>query len=169
MGPAHCRKRHSFRRSARAGSGNGTRSEYSLEERGHPGGPSSRQRVQVLQPSFIIPKKDVGLCPILDLRHLNGSVMRLKFRMIFIEHVVSQTRSEDWFVTINLKDAYFHISILPHRREFLRFALGAKFTYTGFFLSALHSHPALSRSVWMLFWLLCDSRASTYSTTLTFG
>ncbi len=26
-----------------------------------------------------------------------------------------QIRSEDWFVTIDLKDAYFHISILPYR------------------------------------------------------
>ena len=28
-------------------------------------------------------------------------------------------------------------------------------------------HPALSRSVWMLRWLRCDSRASTYCITLT--
>ncbi len=35
-------------------------------------------------------------------------------------------RSEDWFVTIDLKDAYFHISILPYRRKFLRFALGGR-------------------------------------------
>ncbi len=37
-----------------------------------------------------------------------------------------QIRSEDWFVTIDLKDAYFHISILPYRRKFLRFALGGR-------------------------------------------
>ncbi|KAL0149336.1 hypothetical protein M9458_055374 [Cirrhinus mrigala] len=36
--------------------------------------------------------------------------------------VVSHIRSEDWFVTIDLKDAYFHVSILPHHRKFLRFA-----------------------------------------------
>ncbi|KAL0199702.1 hypothetical protein M9458_002889, partial [Cirrhinus mrigala] len=57
---------------------------------------------------FIVPKKDGGLRPILDLRLLNRSVMRLK--------------SEDWFVTIDLKDAYFHVSILPQHRKFLRFA-----------------------------------------------
>ncbi len=38
------------------------------------------------------------------------------------ETIVAQIRSEDWFVTIDLKDAYFHISILPYRRKFLRFA-----------------------------------------------
>ncbi|KAI2646068.1 Transposon Ty3-G Gag-Pol polyprotein [Labeo rohita] len=71
---------------------------------------------------FIVPKKDGGLRPILDLRLLNRSVKRLKFKMLTIKQVVSQIRSEDWFVTIDLKDAYFHISILPHHRKFLRFA-----------------------------------------------
>ncbi|KAI2668522.1 Transposon Tf2-11 polyprotein [Labeo rohita] len=71
---------------------------------------------------FIVPKKDGGLLPILDLRLLNRSVMRLKFKMLNINQVVSQIRSEDWFVTIDLKDAYFHVSILPQHRKFLRFA-----------------------------------------------
>ncbi|KAI2658972.1 ORF V: Enzymatic polyprotein [Labeo rohita] len=65
LGPAHCRARlsHSVRRftsavqrglshfgGSRAGSGNGARSSYSPEEGGHRGGPSSVQRVRVLQP-----------------------------------------------------------------------------------------------------------------------
>ncbi len=75
---------------------------------------------------FIVPKKDGGLRPILDLRLLNCSVMRLKFKMLTVKQVVSQIRSEDWFVTIDLKDAYFHISILPSHRKFLRFAFRGK-------------------------------------------
>ncbi|KAL0151218.1 hypothetical protein M9458_053409, partial [Cirrhinus mrigala] len=69
---------------------------------------------------YIVPKKDGGLRPILDLRQLNRSVMRLKFRMLTVSQVVSQTK--DWFVTIDLKDVYFHVSILPQHRKFLRFA-----------------------------------------------
>ncbi|KAL0188110.1 hypothetical protein M9458_015209, partial [Cirrhinus mrigala] len=57
---------------------------------------------------FIVPKKDGGLRPILDLRQLNHSVMQLKFKMLTVSQMVSQTRSEDWFVTIDLKGAYFH-------------------------------------------------------------
>ncbi len=42
---------------------------------------------------FIVPKKDGGLPPILDLRRLNHSVMRLKFRMLTIaSHVPNQVR-----------------------------------------------------------------------------
>ncbi len=56
--------------------------------------------------------------------------MRLKFKMLTLRQVVSQIRSEDWFVTIDLKDAYFHISILPTHslthRKFLRFGFGCK-------------------------------------------
>ncbi|KAL0177259.1 hypothetical protein M9458_026153, partial [Cirrhinus mrigala] len=71
---------------------------------------------------FIVPKKDGGLRPIIDVCRLNRSVMRLKFKMLTLKQVVSQIRSEDWFVTIDLKDAYFHVSILPQHRKFLRFA-----------------------------------------------
>ncbi len=46
--------------------------------------------------------------------------------MLTLKQVVSQIRSEDWFVWIDLKDAYFHVSILPTRKKFLRFAFGGK-------------------------------------------
>ncbi len=54
---------------------------------------------------FIVPRKDGGLRPILDLRHLNRSLRRFRFKMLTIPTIVSQIRSEDWFVTIGLKDA----------------------------------------------------------------
>ncbi len=64
--------------------------------------------------------------PIIDLRQLNHSVSQLKFKMLTLRQVVSQIRSKDWFVTIDLKDAYFHVSIHPCHRKFLRFAFGGK-------------------------------------------
>ncbi len=51
---------HSHAGGSRPGSDNGTRSEHSPEEGGHRGGPSSRQRVRVLQPYFIVPGKGVA-------------------------------------------------------------------------------------------------------------
>ncbi len=61
------------------------------------------------------------------------------------------------------------ISNLPHQRKFLWFVLGPTRNNIRFFPSALHCHPALSQSVWIPRWLLWDSRASAYSTTLIFG
>uniref|UniRef100_A0A8C1JST9 ribonuclease H n=1 Tax=Cyprinus carpio TaxID=7962 RepID=A0A8C1JST9_CYPCA len=40
--------------------------------------------------------------------------------------VLKARRSENGFVTIDLKVAYFHVSILPTHRNFLRFAFGGK-------------------------------------------
>ncbi len=48
--------------------------------------------------------------------------MRLKFKMLTVKQVMSQIRSKDWFVTIDLKYTYFHVSILPSHRKFLIFA-----------------------------------------------
>ncbi|KAI2657251.1 enzymatic polyprotein [Labeo rohita] len=36
------------------------------------------------------------------------------------------SRSEDWFVTVDLKDTYFHVSIFPQHMKFLRFAFTGK-------------------------------------------
>ncbi len=71
---------------------------------------------------FLVPKKDGGLRPILDLRRLNHALMRRPFRRITLKQILSQIRTEDWFCSLDLKDAYFHIQIAPHHRRFLRFA-----------------------------------------------
>ncbi len=80
---------------------------------------------------FLVPKKDGGLRPILDLRRLNHALMRRPFRMITLKQVLSQICTEDWFCSLDLKDAYFHIQIAPHHRRFLRFAFeGVAYQYT---------------------------------------
>ncbi len=80
---------------------------------------------------FLVPKKDGGLRPILDLRRLNHALMRRPFRMITLKQILSQIRTEDWFCSLDLKDAYFHIQIAPHHRRFLRFAFeGVAYQYT---------------------------------------
>ncbi|KAI2652706.1 ORF V: Enzymatic polyprotein [Labeo rohita] len=58
--------------------------------------PPAEMKSGFYSPYFIVPKKSGGLRPILDLR--------------------------DWFAAIDLKDAYFHVSILPRHRPFLWFA-----------------------------------------------
>ncbi len=80
---------------------------------------------------FLVPKKDGGLRPILDLRRLNHALMRRPFRMITLKQIHSQIRTGDWFCSLDLKDAYFHIQIAPHHRRFLRFAFeGVAYQYT---------------------------------------
>ncbi len=71
---------------------------------------------------FVIPKRDGGLRPILDLRPINRALGKRPFRMLTLKQILAQIRPGDWFASVDLKDAYFHIQIAPHHRRFLRFA-----------------------------------------------
>ncbi len=70
---------------------------------------------------LLVPKKDGGLRPILDLRYLNHALMKQTFRMITSKQILSQIYPGDWFFSLDLKDACIHIQIAPHHRRFLRF------------------------------------------------
>lgn len=82
----------------------------------------SRQQGGFYSTYFLIPKKDGGLRPILDLRSLNRYLRVLRFKMLRTSDVLLHIREGDWFASIDLKDAYFHVPIAPHHRQFLRFA-----------------------------------------------
>ncbi len=71
---------------------------------------------------FVVPKRDGGLRPILDLRPINRALCERPFRMLTLKQILAQIRPGDWFASVDLKDAYFHIQIAPHHRRFLRFA-----------------------------------------------
>ncbi|KAF0039330.1 hypothetical protein F2P81_007565 [Scophthalmus maximus] len=79
---------------------------------------------------FLVPKKTGGMRPILDPSLFNKSIMRRPFHMLTISHVLECVRSGDWFASIDLKDAYFHVPIVPRHRKFLRFSFrGVQFQY----------------------------------------
>ncbi|KAL0187568.1 hypothetical protein M9458_014667, partial [Cirrhinus mrigala] len=84
--------------------------------------PPAEMKLRFYSPYFIVPKKSGGLRPILDLRVFNRSLLRLPFKMLTSKRILSCVRHQDWFAAIDLKDAYFHVSILPRHRPFLRFA-----------------------------------------------
>src|SRR4029434_8939827 len=73
---------------------------------------------------FLVPKKDGNYRPILDLRVLNKALLPLRLRMLTPRTLVQFIRPNDWFVKIDLKDAYFHIPIHHRHRRYLRFAFG---------------------------------------------
>ncbi|XDV31009.1 hypothetical protein PO909_033786 [Leuciscus waleckii] len=80
---------------------------------------------------FLVPKKDGALRPILDLRYLNKALMRRPFKMLTTTQILAQIRPRDWFISLDLKDAYFQIQIIPRHRPFLRFAFdGQVYQYT---------------------------------------
>ncbi|KAL0163564.1 hypothetical protein M9458_039317, partial [Cirrhinus mrigala] len=82
--------------------------------------PSAEMKKGFYSPYFIVPKKGGGLRPILDLRVLNRALLKLPFKMLTLKHMITCVRTHDWFVAID--HAYFHVSILPRHRPFLRSA-----------------------------------------------
>ncbi|KAL0192423.1 hypothetical protein M9458_010719, partial [Cirrhinus mrigala] len=82
--------------------------------------PPAEMKSEFYSPYFIVPKKSGGLRPILDLRALNRSLLRLPFKMLMTKRMLTCIRRQDWFAAIDLKDAHFHVSILPRHRPFLR-------------------------------------------------
>ncbi len=70
---------------------------------------------------FLIPKKDGVIRPILDLMDLNVFLKRLPFHMLRIADVIHAVNRNDLFITVDLRDAYYHIPIAAHHRWFLRF------------------------------------------------
>ncbi len=50
--------------------------------------------------------------------------------MITLKPIISQLCPGDWFMSLDLKDAYFHIEVVPHHKWFLRFAFkGVAYQY----------------------------------------
>ena len=68
---------------------------------------------------FVIPKKDGGWRPIINLKWLNKTFLDPPhFRMDTVMDAASLLCPGDWAASIDLKDAYFHVSV---NRRFLCF------------------------------------------------
>ncbi len=51
---------------------------------------------------FVVPKRDGGLRPILDLRPINRALCKRLFRMITLKQILAQIRPGDWFASVDL-------------------------------------------------------------------
>ncbi len=109
-----------------AASGYGTRSESSFRERGHRICTSLQHGNRVLQPVLHSSKEGWGVVSHFRSSSSERLHQAAQVQILTLRQIMPQIRSEDWFVKIDLKDAYFHISILPCHRRFLRFAFGGK-------------------------------------------
>ena len=57
--------------------------------------------------------------PILDLRALNATLAKLPFRMLRLPQLFQAIRPRDYFTSVDLKDAFFHISVVERHRKYL--------------------------------------------------
>ncbi len=84
--------------------------------------PPADMKAGFFSPYIIVPKKSGGLRPILRLRILNWAFHKPPFKMLMQNRVFGCIRPQVRFAAFDLKDPYFHVSILPCHRPLLRFA-----------------------------------------------
>ncbi len=77
--------------------------------------PPADMRSGFVRPYFIVPKKSVGLRTILALQVLIRVLHNLPFNMLTQKCIFECVHPLDWFSAIDLKDARFHVSILPQQ------------------------------------------------------
>ena len=72
---------------------------------------------------FLVPKKTGDLRPVINLRPLNQYLKTEHFKMDTMSKVINLVKKGDWAISIDLRDAYFHIPIFPAHRRYLRFCV----------------------------------------------
>ena len=72
---------------------------------------------------FLVPKKTGDLRPVINLRPLNQYLKTEHFKMDTMSKVINLVKKGDWAISIDLRDAYFHIPIFPAHRMYLRFCV----------------------------------------------
>ena len=80
-------------------------------------------RSGLLQHLFVVPKKDGGLRPILNLRQLNTHLIISHFKMETLRSIMKSLVPGDWAFSVDLTDAYLHLAVHPQYRKYLRFCV----------------------------------------------
>ena len=72
---------------------------------------------------FVVPKKDGGHRPILNLKPFNKSLHRVRFKMETLRTVIAVVQQGNWLASVDLKDAYLHVPVARAMWKYLRFSL----------------------------------------------
>ena len=84
----------------------------------------SPMKGEFISPIFLVPKKDGGSKPVINLKRLNFHIVYQHFKMEglhLLKHIIQE---KDFMIKIDLKDAYFCVPMSQQHQPFLRFIWG---------------------------------------------
>ena len=76
---------------------------------------------QFISTIFIVPKPGGKFRPVINLRFLNDYIEYNHFKQETFSLFLDIIQKGDWFIKLDMTDGYFHISIHPHFRKYLKF------------------------------------------------
>ena len=83
--------------------------------------PLDQERSEFYSTYFLVPKQDGGHRPILNLKLFNFTARKALFKMETLRSMIAVMWPQQWLASIDLKDTYFHIGVVPADRQHLRF------------------------------------------------
>ncbi|KAI2655594.1 ORF V: Enzymatic polyprotein [Labeo rohita] len=89
--------------------------------------PSAEIKKGFYSPTSLYPRRRV----------LSWALHKLPFKILTLNHILTCVRVQDWFVAIDLKDAYFHVLILPRQAVSAVYLRRSGLSVQGFSLRAL--------------------------------
>ncbi|VDI23882.1 Hypothetical predicted protein, partial [Mytilus galloprovincialis] len=99
------------------------RNKFSFGKRGYRKSTSQRTNDRFLQYIILVPKKNGQMRPVINLKPLNQYLRKQHFKMDTISKVLNLVKQGDWAISLDLKDAYFHIKVFKNHRKYLRFSV----------------------------------------------
>ena len=97
---------------------------------------------------FLVPKKTGDLRPVIDLSTLNQHMVVPHFKMKTQGSVKAAIRSQEWKVSIDIRDAYLHVPMHRAVRKYLHFVVNKRiYPFTWLPLDLATSHW-VSQSYW---------------------
>ena len=75
---------------------------------------------------FLAPKKNGKMRPVINLLPLNRYLVKKHFKMDSMKQVIQLVEKGNWSITLDLADAFFHLKIFKHHRQYLRFSFKGK-------------------------------------------
>ena len=70
---------------------------------------------------FLVPKKDGGFRPVINLKALHTFIQEEHYKMENFHMIKELVRPQEWLVKVDLKDAYFLVPVHPDHHRFLQF------------------------------------------------